>query len=203
MWQTAQFRARIRMRSPGTGTLNFGGITFLNSNGINTTTQNPYIFRPGIIRAGQQPAFLAYLGTNDTAVTGNGANYQLGTNIALTKSFDQWNNFNTNGTFTAPFTGRYLFTGTICLLVSAAMTNGYLFLNATASLLSLGCIESWSSSGKCGDHHCKRLCDRSYDCGKHSHSINPIAKWRGNNAGLVASGGSGVLATFFSGEMLC
>lgn len=188
----------------GTGTLNFGGITFLNSNGINTTTQNPYIFRPGIIRAGQQPAFLAYLGTNDTAVTGNGANYQLGTNIALTKSFDQWNNFNTNGTFTAPFTGRYLFTGTICLfLVSAAMTNGYLFLNTTASSYLLDALNPGAVQANAGIITVKGSVIVPMTAGNTATLSIQLQNGAGNNAGLVASGGSGVLATFFSGEMLC
>lgn len=54
-----------------------------------------------------QPAFLAYLGSNDTNVTGNNTLYTLGTNVALTEVYDQNGDFNTNGTFTAPVTGRY------------------------------------------------------------------------------------------------
>lgn len=65
----------------------------------------------------KQPAFSAYLATTANNKTGNGATYQLGTD-ALTKIFDQGNNFNTNGTFTTPVTGIYdlraqvTFTGT-------------------------------------------------------------------------------------------
>jgi len=67
----------------------------------------------GILRNTLQPAFLAYLASNDLNVTGNGAAYTLGTNTALTEVFDQNSDFNTNGTFTAPLTGRYpLFTTT-------------------------------------------------------------------------------------------
>lgn len=54
-----------------------------------------------------QPAFLAYLATTVTNVTGSGAQYILGTGTALTEVFDQNSDFNTNGTFTAPVTGRY------------------------------------------------------------------------------------------------
>lgn len=55
-----------------------------------------------------QPAFLAYLGTEDTNVTGDGTAFTLGSGNALTEVFDQNSDFNTNGTFTAPVTGRYL-----------------------------------------------------------------------------------------------
>lgn len=54
-----------------------------------------------------QSAFLAYLGSFDNNVTGNGAIYTLGTVTALTEVFDQNSDFNVNGTFTAPVTGRY------------------------------------------------------------------------------------------------
>ena len=53
-----------------------------------------------------QPAFSGYLATTVNDKTGTGTSYQLGTD-ALTEIFDQNNNFNTNGTFTAPVTGRY------------------------------------------------------------------------------------------------
>lgn len=54
-----------------------------------------------------QPAFLGRLNTTDVNVSGTGTVYQLGTNTALTEVFDQNADFNTNGTFTAPVTGRY------------------------------------------------------------------------------------------------
>ena len=53
-----------------------------------------------------QPAFLAYLASNALNKTGAGAVYQLGTD-ALTEVYDQNSDFNTNGIFTAPVTGRY------------------------------------------------------------------------------------------------
>ena len=57
-----------------------------------------------------QPAFLAYLGTTDSNVTGNGTVYTLGSGNNLTEVFDQNSDFNVNGTFTAPVDGRYLLT---------------------------------------------------------------------------------------------
>lgn len=63
-----------------------------------------------------QSAFLAYLGSTDTDVTGNGTVWRLGETTALTEVFDQNGDFNTNGTFTAPVTGRYCFSGQMSML---------------------------------------------------------------------------------------
>lgn len=56
-----------------------------------------------------QSAFFAQLGTSVANVTGNGATFTLGTTTALTEIFDQNSDFNTNGTYTAPFSGRVQF----------------------------------------------------------------------------------------------
>lgn len=72
-----------------------------------------------------QSAFLAYLGSTDTNVTGAGGSFTIGSTTALTEVFDQNSDFNTNGTFTAPVTGRYHLIG--CTLLSdigAGMTSG-------------------------------------------------------------------------------
>ncbi len=58
-----------------------------------------------------QPAFLAYLGASISNVSGNGTTFTLGTTTALTEVYDQGSNFVTSGTFTAPVTGRYSFSG--------------------------------------------------------------------------------------------
>lgn len=69
-----------------------------------------------------QPAFLANLGSNDANVTGNGTTYTLGGPTALTEIFDQNADFNTNGTFTAPVTGKYHLTFQIRISGVAAAT---------------------------------------------------------------------------------
>jgi len=66
-----------------------------------------------------QPAFLAYLASYDNNRTGTGTIYTLGTNVAFTEVFDQNADFNTNGTFTASVTGRYL----LILVVKLVNTN--------------------------------------------------------------------------------
>ncbi len=76
-----------------------------------------------------QPAFDAYLPSVDSNVTGDSTTYVIGTNVAWTKVFDQGTNFNTNGTFTAPVTGRYYFYALVRVDgVTAAMNDGYLNL---------------------------------------------------------------------------
>lgn len=59
-----------------------------------------------------KPAFLAYLASTASNKTGNGTTYTLGTD-ALTEVFDAGGDFNTNGTFTAPVTGKYHLSATI------------------------------------------------------------------------------------------
>lgn len=62
-----------------------------------------------------QPAFLGVLSAQDLNVTGNGTVFTVGTGNAFTEIFDQNGDFNTNGTFTAPVTGRYELTFNIRL----------------------------------------------------------------------------------------
>lgn len=85
-----------------------------------------------------QPAFLANLTSNDNNLTGNGAAYDIGTNVALTEVFDQNGDFNTNGTFTAPVTGRYqLSFGVRLSNVTSAMNAGIFEILTSNRSLSL------------------------------------------------------------------
>lgn len=71
------------------------------------TNDNLTITSSGEITNALQPAFLAYLASTVTNVTGTGTEFTLGTTTALTEVFDQGSDFVTSGTFTAPVTGRY------------------------------------------------------------------------------------------------
>ena len=73
-----------------------------------------------------QPMFYAYLATTDSDVTGDGTVFQIGSGNAWTESFDIGGDFNTNGIFTAPVAGRYVFGSTIFLLdIGAGHTEVY------------------------------------------------------------------------------
>jgi hypothetical protein len=92
----------------GSGTLAYAGLEFWNtSNTMNTTTQTASISRPGITLSAHQPAFLAYVNTSITNVTGDGTVYTI---IFDTEVLDQGTNFNLGtSVFTAPYTGLYQF----------------------------------------------------------------------------------------------
>lgn len=81
-----------------------------------------------------QPAFLAYLGTTDSGVTGNNTTYTLGSGNALTEVFDQGGDFDVGGssaaTFTAPVAGRYMLT------VKFAITNISNFSQAGVQIIT-------------------------------------------------------------------
>lgn len=95
-----------------------------------------------------QPAFLAYLGTADSNVTGDGTVFTFGSGNALTESYDQGANFTTAGVFTAPIDGIYHFDMSITLTGLVVQTsaqirmliagNTYLgpLLNPTPSVVS-------------------------------------------------------------------
>jgi len=88
---------------------------------------NTYIVptAPNEVTMPSQPTFLAFLGAGDTDlnVTGNAAQYVLGSGNNLTEVFDQNADFdNTTGIFTAPVTARYFFAHSIFYL-QAAGTN--------------------------------------------------------------------------------
>jgi hypothetical protein len=75
-----------------------------------------------------QPAFLAQLSASDSNKTGRGEVYTVGSGNAFTEIFDQNADFNTNGTFTAPVTGRYQFSVNIAIGDISAATTAYLNL---------------------------------------------------------------------------
>ena len=95
-----------------------------------------------------QPAFLATLETQDANVTGDATVFQLGSGNALTEVFDVGSHFNTNGTFTAPITGRYCLSAGIHMEgLTASHTNGQLQITTSngsyfVGYLSAGAVRS-------------------------------------------------------------
>lgn len=89
----------------GAGTIVYSGLSMTNQSAITATTTTGNIFRPGIIRNDKQPAFLCTVNGNQDDVTGDGTTYTI---PFATEIFDKANNFSST-TFTAPYTGKYLF----------------------------------------------------------------------------------------------
>lgn len=126
----------------GLGTVAFDSIGFAGSSStINTTTLSPTVNRVGYQRSTNQPAFLAYASSGDANVTGDGTVFTLGTGNALTEVFDQNGDFNTNGTFTAPLTGKYYLQYSLQMNgVTAAMTNGQLIIVTSNNSFEVGLL---------------------------------------------------------------
>ena len=142
-----------------------------------------------------QTAFLAYLATTATNKTGTGTNYTIGTD-ALTEVFDQNNDFNTNGTFTAPVTGRYTLFGGVRVTGTTVATQAiwqivtsnrtFLILNnRTGSIFDFDLIIS-------------SLCDMdSADTATLTISV------AGEAADTADIAGAASCQTFFSGYLTC
>lgn len=71
------------------------------------TTNIMRVSTAGEINYPLQPAFSGFLSANDSNVTGDATTFRIGSGNVFTEVFDQNSDFNTNGTFTAPVTGRY------------------------------------------------------------------------------------------------
>jgi hypothetical protein len=162
-----------------------------SSNFLTWTASNNQINLP------LQACFFAILATNDVDVTGNGAAYTLGTNVAWTEIFDQGNNFNTNGTFTAPATGRYHFSASIRFFDANGATSFQTRFN-TSNRLIVGEQKTYAITGSFQSTAANVICDMdSGDTCTFQLQINGLA---GNTADL--SGDSPTAVTYFSGTLV-
>jgi len=91
----------IVLRPNGTGTTQL-----LNGSGQNLFNMPS----TGNLTLPRTPCFYAILPSNANNVTGDGTLYRLGSTRSFSVILNQGNHFNSNGIFTAPVTGNYLFT---------------------------------------------------------------------------------------------
>lgn len=185
----------------GLGTLQYSTIAFTgSSNLINTTTQTANYTNLGKWKASGQPAFLAYLASSALNKTGAGTAYTIGTD-ALTEVFDQNSDFNTNGTFTAPVTGKYQVDCKINVTgLTAAMTNDTFNLvtsNRTYSgtKLSLGVV---LDSNTTASLEISVLADM--DAADTFTCVVTVSNGAGDTADIQ---GSATVLTYMSGCLIC
>lgn len=190
--------------TPSIGSWSYGSDTsdsqklkegFNNAIGTDTTR---IVTRAGEQTMPLQPAFLAYLATTVNDVTGNGASFTLGNTTALTEVFDQNGDFNpTGGTFTAPVTAKQPFQGAIiangCTVASYADLR-LVTSNRTYVFQQFQRLASADNFGLCGSV----LADM--DAGDTANLQILVA---GEAANTVDIQGGALLASYFSGGILC
>lgn len=174
------------------GTANFLGSTFMK------------MTPSGEVTFPLTPCFSAYIASNDTNVTGAGTTYTIGTNVAYTEVFDQNSDFNTNGTFTAPVSGRYLLSvGVAMLSLTAAMTFGQTQLttsnrNYITNLANWGAGRTVALSADLYQVAYAVIADM--DAADTAISQVAVTGGAGNTAGID---GAAYFTTYFSGQLLC
>jgi len=146
-----------------------------------------------------QPAFLALNSATDSNVTGDNTTYTI---ICDTEIYDQGSDYNNaTGTFSAPVTGRYLFTATAYLLeLTAAHTSLFLEI-ATSNRDARGYSYSLSAGVPAGALEPIALCYVDMDAGDNANLRLRIA---GSTKTVDVYGeASGALYTSFAGALIC
>lgn len=141
-----------------------------------------------------QPAFLAYLGSTDSNATGDGTVYTLGGVTALTEAFDQNGDFNTNGTFEAPVTGRYFLRSQYFVTGVTTLTGRNTSIITSNRTYSTFALQSGTSANVVN----ASLCDM--DAGDTATTTITLTDSGGKVDDIV---GSGTVLTFFTGSLIC
>jgi len=222
-------RATLEMRATTPGAAGTGGsayLTWINTvassdwyMGLPATTAQLMISRSTYPGAGTtywqmegtgertmplQSAFFAYLGASVTNTTGNNNVWQLGTTTTLTEIFDQNADFNVNGTFTSPVTGKYNLDGGIrATAITAAMTSGYLQLitsNRTYTPNNVNCAASRTVASFANYYSFAVSVLTDMDAADTATLAYNIFGGAGNTVTCV---GAAAPDSFFSGSLIC
>lgn len=143
-----------------------------------------------------QAAFLAYLASSDSNVTGSGTFATLGAATALTEVFDQNSDFNTNGTFTAPITGRYRYDSAVDITGCTVCTGG------TIEILTSNRAYRWAFQrvASANDFGSELSCLADMDAADTSVIRVQSNGEAGDTDDIF---GNALLYTFFSGNLVC
>lgn len=181
----------------GAGTVKPANISFSSSNSnINTTTNTPNY--TSCLRSTLQPCFEAQRSSNVSNVTGDATTYTILFNSSI---FDQLSNYNTGtGTFTAPYTGRYLFSiGMQLSGLTASHTTILAVLNTTARTFTIGDL-----SAAARDNNNNMIINGSVICSMTAGDTATVTIQASNGTKVVGlTGGATNSNTYFSGSMLC
>lgn len=147
-----------------------------------------------------QSSFLAYLASQVNNVTGDNTAFQLGSSTALTVIYDQNSDFNTNGTFTAPVTGRYLFTAGYALTGLTSSHTRLLFYgsasNRQATISQINAFATQAANGFL------IVCNGFFmDMDAADTIVMNITVYNGTK--VVDVYGDSSLNTFFGGSLIC
>lgn len=146
-----------------------------------------------------QPAFSAYLPATASNKTGNNTVYTIGTD-ALTEVFDQGGDFNTNGTFTAPTTGRYRLSGSVgCAEVTNA-TLAYFYLVTSNRTFLWSLISPTACKDVNAQFEIMGTGFADMDAGDTAHLTIQLSGIGADTADII--GGADVI-TAFSGNLEC
>lgn len=152
----------------------------------------------GAINYPLQPSFLAVLNTTINDVTGDGTNYKI---VFDTEIYDQGSNA-VSGTFTAPVTGRYLFTGG-CQVDGLTSSHTQEVLNLTASNRTLGLLNGNPLNMKVGGISFGYAAGNYVDMdAADTCSLNVIV-FNGAKVVDIDGNGSTTPTTYFGGALTC
>ncbi|HUV85220.1 MAG TPA: hypothetical protein VMV86_05875, partial [Methanosarcinales archaeon] len=117
--------------------------------------------------------------------------------------FDQGSNFNTNGTFTAPVTGRYRFSAAFRVsAITAAMTNASMsFLTSNISTINFGYCDPSVTNNVLTQIGLTGSALLDMDAADIANVRVVVSNGAGNTA--QADGSAGGLLCFFCGELAC
>lgn len=182
----------------GAGTIVYSNISFIGTSSLmNTTTKTGKYTQLSQYQATEQPAFLAYLPSADLNKTGNAASFTLGSATALTEIYDRANNFNTNGTLTAPITASWLFSS-MALFQGCTIATGF-NMNLTTSNRTYNLVFNKAAGAQDESMHLTMQAD--LDAADTATLVLVVGGEAGNTVDIYGSGASAQY-TFFSGYQL-
>lgn len=185
----------------GAGTLSYSGNSFTSivpgtSPGVNVTTLSPKQFGTTLVNT-QQPCFLAYLNSTAVNVTGDGTVARVPFDTVV---FDNTGSFTTGASaqFTAPVTGRYLFSTVV--EISPGISTTTLFLSqfaATSRSLNGGLILYVTTGTTCAPTNTAIIDMTAGD----TLRVNAVASNGTKTASIVGS--ASPYSTYVSGYLVC